>query len=68
MARTPRTTEIPQGERRGQARLDLHLALPLKRALAMAAAARGCPIARIAEEAIAAHPDVCRILSHDSPD
>lgn len=61
MARAPRLdTEIPQGERRGPARLDLHLPLALKRAVAMAAAERGVPLGELVLEALRRHPDVSK--------
>lgn len=52
MSRAPALDQQPKEARRGEARLELHLPIELKRRLAMSAAGQGKTIAAVAIEAL----------------
>lgn len=52
MARAPALEQQPKEARRGQARMELHLPIELKRRLALTAADQGKTMAAVAIEAI----------------
>lgn len=59
---------VDRPQKYGRARLDLAMPVPLKTALAHAAAERGANLALIVEEAVRLHPDVIPWLKEPEPD
>lgn len=68
MARTGRPPADDPARRGGRIRVEIRIDPRVRHALRLAAARRGCSMADIASEAVAAHPDVARAIDRAGGD